>query len=421
MQVNLVENLISEDEAQRAEKILNACVHCGFCTATCPTYLQNGNELDSPRGRIYLIKEMLETGEAGPATRTHLDRCVTCQSCETTCPSGVEYHHLVSIGRETVERLAPRSFLQRSIRGLLRQLLLSPRLLKGMLGLGRLVSPLLPRSLRRVYFPTGGSRQQAAAGTGEESRAEAVLLVGGCVQPLLRPEIDSALARILDYCSVPVLRTRSAGCCGAASYHTSAEEQARELARENIDHWCAQLDERPVRAIVSSASGCAVHLKDYPALLADDPGYREKAERVAALLRDPVELAEEVLREAPLDAELLGGLRNTVFHCPCTLQHGQRLGGRVEALLSRLGMQLPEVEDAHLCCGSAGTYSMLQPAMARALREEKLRKLQATDPDTILTANIGCLLHLQGGTEKPVRHWLEVVADALDSAREGIR
>lgn len=413
MQVNLVENLLCEGEAKRAEAILNACVHCGFCTATCPTYLQNGNELDSPRGRIYLIKEMLETGGAGPVTRRHLDRCVTCQSCETTCPSGVEYHHLVSIGRKTVERLAPRNFLQRSIRGLLRELLLSPRLLKGLLGVGRLVAPALPRSLRRVYFPSRTGRIKAAASNLEETGPQAVMLVSGCVQPLLRPEIDSALVRILNHFSVPVLQARSAGCCGAASYHTSAEAQARELARRNIDYWCRQMDERPLRAIVSSASGCAVHLKDYPAILADDPQYREKAKRVAALLRDPVELAEEILREAPLDAALLSGVKGAVFHCPCTLQHGERLGGRVEALLSRLGLQLPEVEDAHLCCGSAGTYSILQPGMARSLREDKLRNLQASNPAVVLTANIGCLLHLQGATEIPVRHWLELVADAL--------
>ncbi|WP_250458838.1 glycolate oxidase subunit GlcF [Microbulbifer litoralis] len=420
MQVKLVEGLVSENDSRRAEEILNACVHCGFCTATCPTYLLEGNELDSPRGRIYLIKEMLETGEAGAATRTHLDRCVTCQSCETTCPSGVEYHHLVSIGRETVERLAPRSFPQRGLRALVRQLLLSPRLLRVLLGMGRLAAPLLPRRLRRVYFPSRrGGRAPVAAGGEEGPDSGAVLLMGGCVQPLLRPGIDSALQRVLAHCSVPVLQAPSAGCCGAASFHTSAEEQARDMARKNIDLWCSQLERRPLRAIVSTASGCAVHLKDYPALLADDPGYREKAQRIAALLRDPVELAEEVLRETPLDSDLLGGLDNTVFHCPCTLQHGQRLGGRVEALLSRLGLQLPPVEDAHLCCGSAGTYSLLQPGRARALRKDKLRKLQATDPETILTANIGCLLHLQGGTDKPVRHWLELVADALDERTVG--
>ena len=422
MQVNLVKGLISEGDAKRAEEILNACVHCGFCTATCPTYVQTGNELDSPRGRIYLIKEMLETGEASRITRTHLDRCVTCQSCETTCPSGVEYHHLVSIGRATSERLAPRSWPERLLRAALRRLMLSPRLFRFLLSLGRVASPLLPASMRRSYFPVRESdwlRTRATAPSAE-SNTGAVILMSGCVQPALRPEIDTALARILDFFDVPLLVPRAAACCGAASFHTSAEEQARDLARRNIDSWWALFQQRPIRAIVSTASGCGVHLKDYPALLDKDPQYREKAQALAKLIRDPVELVDALLQQHPVQlGQASGAGAKYVFHCPCTLQHGQRLSGRVERLLAQLGIALPAVKDAHLCCGSAGTYSVLQPRMARALRRDKLANLQASEPDIVLTANIGCQLHLQAGTEKPVRHWLELLADMLVAAKPG--
>lgn len=420
MQVNLVKGLISDGDAKRAEEILNACVHCGFCTATCPTYVQTGNELDSPRGRIYLIKEMLETGEASRVTRTHLDRCVTCQSCETTCPSGVEYHHLVSIGRATSERLAPRNWPERAMRAALRRLMLSPRLFRALLSLGRMASPLLPVSMRRSYFPV---REPDWLGTREpardaESAVDAVILVSGCVQPALRPEIDTALARILDFFDVPLLTPRAAPCCGAASFHTSAEEQARDLARRNIDCWWELFQQRPIRAIVSTASGCGVHLKDYPALLKADPHYREKAQALAKLVRDPVELLDELVQQHPLQlSQAESAEAKFVFHCPCTLQHGQKLSGRVEHLLAQLGFELPAVTDAHLCCGSAGTYSVLQPTMARALRRDKLANLQASEPDMILTANIGCQLHLQAGTAKPVRHWLEVLAERLVEAQ----
>ncbi|MEX2963140.1 glycolate oxidase subunit GlcF [Microbulbifer sp. TYP-18] len=416
MQVNLIRGLLQDGDTQRAEEILNACVHCGFCTATCPTYVETGNELDSPRGRIYLIKEMLETGRATAVTRRHLDRCVTCQSCETTCPSGVDYHHLVAIGRHTSEQLAPRNPAERLMRAALRRLLLSPRLLRILLALGRACSPLLPAAVRRTYFPL---REPDWLGTrvaaGDSAQGAAVILVPGCIQPSLRPETDQALARILDHFAVPLLAPGAAGCCGAASFHTSGEDQARALARRNIDCWWQLYQQREVRAIVTTASGCGVHLQDYPALLQADPIYGEKARALAHLVRDPVELLEELSQQQPgLLPRELGAGKQYAFHCPCTLQHGQGLNGRVERLLMHMGVALPTIEDAHLCCGSAGTYSLLQPTMARALRAAKLRHLQATGPDVIVTANIGCQLHLQGGTGTPVRHWLELVADALD-------
>ncbi|WP_346836665.1 glycolate oxidase subunit GlcF [Microbulbifer sp. SAOS-129_SWC] len=410
MQVKIVENLVSAGEAARAEQVLNSCVHCGFCTATCPTYLLAGNELDSPRGRIYLIKEMLETGTAGALTRTHLDRCLTCRSCETTCPSGVDYHKLVAVGRETVEQLAPRSRAQRVQRAALRKLMLSPRLLRVLLGAGRALAPLLPAALRRTYFPAPRPLLPAAR-SGEA--AGRVLLLRGCVQPLLRPHTDAALLRILDHFKVPVSESTAVGCCGAASFHTGGEEEARAIARRQLDHWWQQAQRAPLRAIVMTASGCGAQLRDYPLLLADDPEYRERAEVLAGLIRDPVELLEELHAEQPL--QLTGGAaqRQLVFHCPCTLQHGMQLSGRVERLLRSLGVALPAVTDSHLCCGSAGTYSILQPERAKTLREKKLQHLQASKPHTILTANIGCQLHLQGGTDTPVRHWLELVAEAL--------
>ncbi|GAA5524450.1 lactate utilization protein A [Microbulbifer aestuariivivens] len=475
MQVRIVDDLLHPGEAKRAEAVLNACVHCGFCTATCPTYLQGGNELDSPRGRIYLIKEMFETGEASEITRTHLDRCLTCLSCETTCPSGVEYHKLVALGRATSERLAPRSLAQKSLRFLLRNLMVTRGLFPALIALGRPFAALLPETLRRVYFPrrdrpaespAGSPSAEPAAKTAvaatvepaepapllpgiEEGKAEGktegkVLLVRGCVQPSLRPQTDAAFVRILKALAVPVEESAAANCCGAASFHTSGEEQARSLARTQVDYWWQRLSEEPLRAIVSTASGCGVHIKDYATVLADDPEYCQRAEQIVSLVRDPVEVLEQVfdqlqvfeqvaeqdlekhrhlkrgrnleagIEQQPQGATAAESASRFVFHCPCTLQHGQGLSGRVEQLLGRLGFKLPAVEDAHLCCGSAGTYSVLQPSTARALRAEKLERLQAGNPKVILTANIGCQLHLQGGTETPVRHWLEVVADLLE-------
>lgn len=419
MQVNLIPTLLDEQERTRAEQVLNACVHCGFCTATCPTYLQAGNELDSPRGRIYLIKEMLEQGVAGTATRTHLDRCLTCLSCETTCPSGVEYHKLLSIGRATSERLAPRGFSARVMRWALRKLLTTRGLFTALMGIARLFTPVLPKRLRRVYFPATSHTDDTALHNGAAAaNVGTVVLVKGCVQPTLRPETDAALIKILRHCGLSVSLSSTASCCGAASFHTSGEEEARVLARKNIDDWWARVqgsadDAGGIRAIVSTASGCGAHLKDYPHILADDPKYAEKARILAAMLRDPVELLEQVFAEqAPrLDAAVLK--QRLVFHCPCTLQHAQGLNGRVEQLLRAQGVDLPEVTDSHLCCGSAGTYSITQPEMSRKLRANKLDNLLASEPETLLTANIGCQLHLQAGTEKKVRHWLDLLADAL--------
>ena len=417
MQVNLIQGLIDESDRARAEQVLNACVHCGFCTATCPTYLQAGNELDSPRGRIYLIKEMLEKGSAGADTRRHLDRCLTCLSCETTCPSGVEYHKLLTIGRTTSERLAPRGYAERLLRWSLRKLLVTRGLFSVLMSIGRLFTPVLPAKLQRVYFPPRGKNAGHAQVTRENGAAN-VLLVRGCVQPALRPETDAALIKILRHCGVVVHESRAASCCGAASFHTSGEHEARMLARRNIDDWWgrverSKLDGGDSPAIVSTASGCGAHLKDYPHILGDDPAYAEKASLLAGLMKDPVELLEQVFAEKTpaFDASILQ--QKLVFHCPCTLQHAQGLSGRVEALLRGLGVTLPAVADSHLCCGSAGTYSITQPDLSKRLRKQKLDNLLASSPDTLLTANIGCQLHLQGATEKKVRHWLELLADAL--------
>ncbi|AQQ67274.1 glycolate oxidase iron-sulfur subunit [Microbulbifer agarilyticus] len=421
MQVNLIDGLLQEGEKQRAEQVLNACVHCGFCTATCPTYLQQGNELDSPRGRIYLVKEMLERGEATKATRQHLDRCLTCLSCETTCPSGVEYHKLVAIGRHTIERLAPRGKLDIFVRWGLRKLMVTRGLFAGFLRVGRLFSGLLPATIRRVYFPVVPrfdvkAALDSAAAPRSLLQKGTVLIVRGCVQPALRPQTDLAMSKILNYFGVPIAESTFASCCGAASFHTSGEEEARRLARTNIDGWWKLnqgVDGPVLRAIISTASGCGVHLKDYPHLLQDDEEYREKAVQLASLVKDPVELLEELFSESTPTLSSVAQEQRLAFHCPCTLQHGQGLNQRVEQLLGHLGIRLPQIADSHLCCGSAGTYSVLQPSMSKLLRGQKLTQLLATDPDTVITANIGCQLHLQSGTEKPVRHWLEVVADAL--------
>ncbi|UTA48413.1 glycolate oxidase subunit GlcF [Simiduia sp. 21SJ11W-1] len=427
MQVNLVENLLTEARQDKAQAVLNACVHCGFCTATCPTYLHTGNELDSPRGRIYLIKNMLETGEASEVTQTHLDRCLTCQSCETTCPSGVEYHALLAIGRETVDKLAPANRVRAASRWLIRKLMLNRPLVFGAFRIARALRALVPAALARTWLPRtrfdADWDYPARGDQGVEQEqvrpafTRKVLVQSGCVQPALRPDTDRALAIVLAYFGVDVEFVTGAGCCGALNSHTGDEPAARAQALQNLSAWEALLaaqKEAEVLAIVSSASGCGAQLADYPNLLMDDAGAQARARTLCSLLRDPAELVWWLMEQSPQTAlpDLTG--ENLSFHCPCTLQHALKLSGRVEQIFARMGVSLPAVEDSHLCCGSAGSYSLLQPAMARTLRDDKLDKLLASEPAQIITANVGCQLHLQGGTEKPVRHWLEILAEAMD-------
>jgi glycolate oxidase iron-sulfur subunit len=399
MQTELAGFIRDTPEGREADAILRKCVHCGFCTATCPTYQLLGDELDGPRGRIYLVKQVLEGAAPTERTRLHLDRCLTCRACETTCPSGVRYGRLADIGRGIVEARVPRGLWPRLLRAALGFALPRRRLFALLVALGRPFRFLLPRL---VPAPA------ASAGAWPPARhARRMLALAGCVQPALAPRINAAAARVLDRVGVSLVEARGAGCCGALRYHLN--DQAAGLAdmRRLIDAWWPAIEAGGVEAIVMTASGCGVTVREYGHLLAHDPAYRDKAARVSALTRD----LSEVLEPQALPARR--GLGRVACHSPCSLQHGQQVRGKAEALLARAGFELAPVPDAHLCCGSAGTYSILQPALAAELRRRKLEALQSGAPVGIVTANIGCLVHLQAAAAVPVAHWIELLDEAL--------
>jgi glycolate oxidase iron-sulfur subunit len=398
MQTRIPADFLETSSGQEANAILRKCVHCGFCNATCPTYQLKGDELDGPRGRIYLIKQMLEGQEAGEGTMLHLDRCLTCRNCETTCPSGVEYGRLLDIGRMEAEARIPRPWQQRFTRTVLRKTLARPWLFRPLLGLGRLVRPLLP-----TVLAAGIPERQVAPAWPKARHARRMLVLDGCVQPALAPKINVLAARVLDKLGISLIRAHGAGCCGALSQHLAAPQEARDFMRNNIDAWWPHV-EAGVEAIVTTASACGAQVKDYGYLLRDDARYAEKAARVSALARD----LGEVLSAEDL-APLAGKSLRLAYHPPCTLQHGQKLPGLVENVLRKLGHELLPVNDAHLCCGAAGTYSLLQPEMSRQLREQKVSVLMAGRPEVIVSANIGCIMHLAAGTGVPVKHWIELI------------
>ncbi|MBG0845084.1 glycolate oxidase subunit GlcF [Pseudomonas chengduensis] len=404
MQTNLSEQAKRLPRAEEAERILRSCVHCGFCNATCPTYQLLGDELDGPRGRIYLIKQMLEGNEVTAKTQQHLDRCLTCRNCETTCPSGVQYHNLLDIGREVVEQAVPRPLNERLLRQGLRAVVPRPALFKTLTQTGLALRPLLPAALK-AKLPR---EIRPAKPRPAQQHTRRVLMLEGCVQPGLSPNTNAATARVLDRLGISVTPIREAGCCGAVDYHLNAQEAGLQRARQNIDAWWPAI-EAGAEAIVQTASGCGAFVKDYGHLLASDPAYAAKAARVSALAKDLVEvLQSEALEQLQVRAE-----QRLAFHCPCTLQHAQKLGGAVEGVLTRLGFGLTAVPDSHLCCGSAGTYSLTQPALSRQLRDNKLNALESGKPDAIVTANIGCQTHLDGAGRTPVRHWIEIVEEAM--------
>jgi len=404
METRLAPQYAGTPEGQEAETIVRTCVHCGFCLATCPTYLLLGGELDSPRGRIYLMKQVLEGAAPTAKTQLHLDRCLTCRNCETTCPSGVRYGRLVDIGRRIVDERVARSPLADAKRAALRRGLLSKPLFGAALSLGRHLKAWLPASL------AASVPDARPAGPWPAPRhARRMLIMKGCVQPALAPDIDAATARVLDRAGISAIGVDGGGCCGAVSYHLSAHDEARAIARRNVDAWWPEI-ERGVEAIVVTASGCGVMLHEYGHLFAGDSAYAEKGRRIVELARDPAEVVRDAWSSLhPRRVDRLP----VAFHSPCTLQHGLQIRGVVEQLLGDCGYRLTPVADAHLCCGSAGTYSLLQPVLARTLKENKLRALEAGQPQVIATANIGCLSHLQSGTPLPVRHWIELVDQAL--------
>ncbi|SEI76674.1 glycolate oxidase subunit GlcF [Pseudomonas sp. NFR16] len=404
MQTTLSEYAKSLPRGEEAESILRSCVHCGFCNATCPTYQLLGDELDGPRGRIYLIKQVLEGKEVTEKTQLHLDRCLSCRNCETTCPSGVDYHNLLDIGRAVVDAAVPRPMGQRVLRESLRAVVPNAGLFKALTQMGNSFRPLLPNRLKDKL--PDHLRAPGLRPTRQHPRQ--MLILEGCVQPGLSPNTNAATARVLDRLGITVKSVAQAGCCGAVDYHLNAQEQGLQRARRNIDAWWPAV-QAGAEAIVQTASGCGAFVKDYGHLLRDDPAYAEKAARVSALTKDLV----EIMRAEPL--ENLGACtsQKLAFHCPCTLQHAQKLGGAVEAVLTRLGFNLTAVPDSHLCCGSAGTYSITQPELSKRLRDNKMNALESGSPDVIATANIGCQTHLAGAGRTPVKHWIELIEDAL--------
>ena len=407
METNLAPFIRDTAEGREADSILRACVHCGFCTATCPTYQLLGDELDGPRGRIYLMKQVLEGATPTATTQLHLDRCLTCRSCETTCPSGVQYGRLVDIGRKIVDERVGRKPVDAARRYSLRKALLSRPLFDTALNLGRFAKGLLPRELSDKI---PGARPARPWPTARHART--MLIARGCVQPSLAPNIDAAMARVLDRIGVSALQIEAGGCCGALPYHLNEHEDARAIVRRNIDAWWPHV-ERGAEAIIVTATGCGVMVKDYARVMAQDRLYATKAEKITALARDPIEVVAAAWHEMSARVARADGAPKLAFHSPCTLQHGMKIKGQVEPVLTALGFELTPVADAHLCCGSAGTYSILQPDLATALRTNKLRALEAGHPGQIATANIGCLTHLASGTRTPVRHWIELLDERL--------
>ncbi len=409
MQTNLAPEFQGTADGLEAEAILRKCVHCGFCTATCPTYQLLGDELDGPRGRIYLIKQVLEGDVPTRKTQLHLDRCLTCRNCETTCPSGVDYGHLIDIGRKLVDERVERPVAEKALRWALKAGLPSP-LFGPAMKLGQAVRGLLPEALKNKVpaAPSAG-----AWPTRQHTRK--MLMLAGCVQPSMQPNINSATARVLDAAGIEVVLAAQAGCCGAVKFHLNDHDGGKAEMRRNIDAWWSHV-ESGVEALVMNASGCGVMVKDYGHLFKDEPAYAAKAARISELTRDVSELLPELV--APLREHLSqhrpAEIGQITFHPPCTLQHGQQLRGGVEKHLGALGFKVNTAScEAHLCCGSAGTYSVLQPDLAYQLRDRKLGNLSQMQPAVIVSANIGCITHLQSGTATPVRHWIEVLDDAL--------
>jgi glycolate oxidase iron-sulfur subunit len=412
METHLADWLQGTPDGEAAQDILRKCVHCGFCTATCPTYQLLGDELDGPRGRIYLIKQVVEGATPTLSTQQHLDRCLTCRNCESTCPSGVQYGHLVDIGRKLVDQKVERPLGQRLLRGALREGLTRRWLFDPAMRVGKMVRPMLPETLKKKV------PEAASAGVWpKRQHRRQVLMLNGCVQPAMMPNIDSATARVLDRLGVTALVLPQSGCCGAIRQHLDDHTGALADIKRNIDAWWPMVQAGSVEAIVINTTGCGAMLKDYAYLLRNDAAYSAKADRISAITQDvSVYLAAQVEQiETQVNRS---HTLHAAFHPPCTLQHGQQIKGETERLLTRLGVKLAPVADSHLCCGSAGTYSVLQPELSTQLRDRKLGNLQAAAPAQILSANIGCLTHLQSGTTTPVRHWIEWLDEVMAASSQ---
>jgi glycolate oxidase iron-sulfur subunit len=415
MQTDLSPALLNSPEGIEAQKLLSNCVHCGFCTATCPTYQLLGDELDGPRGRIYLIKQMAEGRTATEKTRTHLDRCLTCRNCESTCPSGVQYGHLLDIGRKWAEeQTPPRPAKERTIRWLLKETLTRREIFNPAMTIGRAVKPLLPMTLQKKipssYFE---SSKQALAPI---QYREKMLFLEGCVQPGMLPNINEATRRVLHFLKIELLAPPAAGCCGALRHHLNDHDGGKKDIKRNIDAWWPIIEQQKISAILMNASGCGVMVKDYGYLMQDDPQYADKAKQISALTKDLSEILPTylpVLKAHITKSQLTG----VTYHPPCTLQHGQQVRGKVEEILSELGIKTNLCQDSHLCCGSAGTYSILQESLSNQLRTQKINHLlqacKTNQSDLIVSGNVGCITQLQND-QVPVTHWIEVVDQILN-------
>ena len=408
MYISILDSFKQTPEGKEADSILRTCVHCGFCLATCPTYQLLGDELDSPRGRIYLMKQMFEGADVTEKTQLHLDRCLTCRACETTCPSGVKYGRLVDIGRGYVESRVQRGFTATLKRKALAAVLPKAAIFKPALKLAQLAKPLLPGLLKKKIPPARPAQTWPAP-----RHARKMLVLDGCVQPTLEPNINGATARVLDRIGISLIKSDQAGCCGAVAYHLNRQADGLDYMRRNIDAWWPFV-ERRVEAIVMTASGCGTTVKEYGHLLENDQIYAKKAARISALTKD---ISEVITDEADGFAKLIEARKKKnqkiAFHPPCSLQHAQKLNGIVEPLLLKMGYELTPVPDSHLCCGSAGTYSLLQPELSQRLLKNKIENLSLGKPTLIATANIGCQSHIQTATQLPVKHWIELVAEQL--------
>lgn len=412
MKTNLINDFLQTAEGIEADKILRSCVHCGFCNATCPTYQLLGDELDGPRGRIYLIKQTLEGKTPSRQTQLHLDRCLTCRNCETTCPSGVDYSQLLDIGRAYINKKVKRSTAQRLLHFSLRKLFLSRSTFPLLLKTGQLVKPLLPKKLQRSI-----PDPQTLLSFSKKTYERKILLVTGCVQPTLKPRIDNAAKIIFDQLDIECIETPATFCCGSLSHHLNAEDEALTIIKNNIDRWWPLIKNKTVEAICMTASGCGVAIQQYQQLLASDKNYAEKAKIISALYKDPAEIIyggsstekQNTIKKLTARPQTTNKNMRIAFHPPCTLQHGMQQKNLIEPLLEDCGYTVQYFADKHLCCGSAGTYSITQKAISQKLLSDKLSKINTCKPDIIATANIGCQLHLQSGTETPVKHWLELL------------
>jgi len=407
VQTNIAETLKHSPIGQEAESILRKCVHCGFCLATCPTYNLSGNELESPRGRIYLLKQLLEGKPVTSSTQQHLDSCLNCRACETTCPANVQYHRLLEIGVPLIEQEVPRDLKQRLLRTVILNVLPYRNRFTPLLRTAQAIRPLLPKALSNK-MPVR-KLNTAAVRPYPVTSPRTMLVLEGCVQPGIDPDINAAAARVLEQLGISLITTPKAGCCGALSYHLNRQRDGLDFMRRNIDAWWP-LIEQGCEAIVMTASGCGTTVKEYGELLKGDPGYADKARKVSALTQD----LAEVLSNEPIEKLQLSPTDSLAFQCPCSLQHGQGLAGTVEALLTRMGFELKPVSDNHLCCGSAGTYSIFQPELATQLRQKKQKALSNSGADQFVSANIGCISHLSEGADNPIKHWIQIVDAALE-------